>query len=335
MVSAGNSEIDVSVILPVRNEERFINRVLEDLREQNYSKDKIEIIVVDGMSEDKTVSEAEKFTDDFPRYRILENPGKLSSRARNIGIRAATGKYLLFIDGHCHIPSRNLIADMVELFEERDAPVLCRPQPLTMQPQGTFEQAVAIARASIIGHGLDSTIYSDRERVVNAASAGAMYRREVFDEIGLFDENFDACEDVELNFRADQARLKAIISPKLTVEYAARKSLGALFRQLYRYGVGRWRLFRKHPATLGLGTIITLLFTLGVVFYPLIWFSSTEVGLLATIPVLIYLAVVLGMSFSLVKNRPKSMLFFLPLIFFTIHLSLGVGFIAGGFKVRN
>lgn len=335
MASAGSTDITVSIILPVRNEEPFISRVLTDLKAQDFPKEKMEVLVVDGMSEDKTVEVAERFREEFPNFGILENPGKLASRARNIGLRVASGQYLLFIDGHCSIPSHGMIADMVELFEEREVDVLCRPQPLTMKPQTTFQMAVAAARASIIGHGLDSTIYSDRERFVNAASSGAMYRREVIEKIGYFDEDFDACEDVEFNFRADQAGLKALISPKLTVEYAARKSFGALFRQLYRYGIGRWRLFRKHPATMGLGTIITILFVIGVFLYPLIWLSSTEIGLLATVPVLIYLAVVVGVSFRIVKNQPRSMLVMLPFVFFTIHFSLGIGFLAGGFKVRS
>lgn len=327
MASAGNG-IVVSVILPVRNEERYIRRVLGDIAAQDYPKDTLEVLVVDGQSSDKTIAEATDAGRAFVNFAVLENPRRLSSAARTIGAKAARGKYVLFIDGHCHIPSKSMISDMVALFDETGADALCRPQPLTMQPQTRFQLAVALARASHLGHGLDSTIYSDKARAVKAASSGAMYRREVFDKIGYFDENFDACEDVEFNTRVDQAGLKAFISPKLTVEYAARRSFPALFRQLYRYGYGRWKLFRKHHSTLGAGTLVTTAFSLGVLLYPLLWLLSFKLAGAATVLGVIYLAAVILSSVTIAtKAKRNSFYLLLPLIYFTIHFALGFGFL--------
>ncbi len=336
MEFAGSGDIVVTAVMPVRNEGDFIGKVLEDLRAQDFPHEKMEVIVVDGESDDDTVAIASSFKGAFPNFKILENPGRLSSRARNLGAKAAKGKYIVFIDGHCHLPSSKLISDIVALFEKSGADALCRPQPLTLSPQTLFQRAVSLARASGLGHALDSTIYTNRERFVKAASSAASYRREVFDRVGYYDESFDACEDVEFNTRVDKAGLKSFISPKLTVEYAARQSLGALFVQLYRYGVGRWKLFRKHPSTLGSGTLITTAFAVGAVIYPILWLISHTLALAASVVVLLYIAAVIGASFTIAK-RPaqRALFFFLPIIFFTIHFALGYGFLVGIIRHRS
>jgi len=336
MASAGSDTILVTVVLPVRNEGRYIQSILEDLAGQSLSLDQVEVLVVDGSSTDNTKAVAENYRAVFPHFQILDNPGRLASKARNIGARAALGRYIAFVDGHCHIVSPTMLADMVALFEKTGSDVLCRPQPLTMNPQSTFQKAVALARASKLGHALDSTIYSNRERPVRAASSGAMYRREVFKSIGYFDESFDACEDVEFNTRADKAGLEAYISPKLTVEYVARRNLASLFKQLYRYGLGRWRLYRKHPSTLGEGALITAAFTFGVLFFPLTWMLSPKLGALASALVVLYLLILLIASLTIVRRKAAGWLFFyLPTIFFVIHFALGYGFLTGIMRSRT
>lgn len=336
MESVGSNEIVITIVMPVRNEERFIRGVLEDLHAQTYPAEQMEVLVIDGESTDGTLKAASEFRSRFPNFQILSNPGRLASKARNIGARAAKGRYVAYIDGHCHLPSNTLVADAVALFERSGADALCRPQPLTLKPQTLFQRAVSLARASDLGHALDSTIYTNKERFVKAASSGAMYRRDVFKKIGYFDESFDACEDVEFNTRLDKAGLRAFISPKLTVEYAARRSLGALFVQLYRYGVGRWKLFRKHPSTLGSGTLVTTAFAVGAVFYPLLWLLSHKLALFATAMVAFYFAAIILTSLAIVRKPAQRILFiYLPLIFFTIHFALGYGFLIGIVRHRS
>jgi succinoglycan biosynthesis protein ExoA len=327
MASAGSARPTVSVVLPVRNEGRFIGSVLQDLAEQDFPRTDYEIIVVDGESTDDTVAIASKYRDRFDRFQIIENPDRLSAAARNLGFRTATGEFILYVDGHCRIPSKRLLADMVAIFRQNDVDALCRPQPQTAGPQTYFQQAVSFARSSAMGHALDSTIYNDQERIIPAASSGAMYRREVFDRVGEFDEHFDACEDVEFNTRIDMAGLKAMISPRLTIEYAARTNLRGLFRQLYRYGHGRWLLFRKHPSTLGVGTMIPALFVLGLLALPFAWLVSLKAGLIVSVPYVFYLITIGVISLGIARKNRKSLVFILPFIFFTIHFAFGIGFI--------
>jgi glycosyltransferase involved in cell wall biosynthesis len=336
MASAGSTDLLISVIMPVRNECRYLGSVLDDLLNQTFPREQFEVIIVDGESSDNTVALAESYRGRFPNLSIVSNPGRLASRARNIGVRQARGEYIVFIDGHCHIRSHTMLADMVDLFKRTNADILCRPQPLTMSPQTGFQKAVATARASRLGHALDSTIYSHRERPVRAASSGAMYRRSVFDRIGYFDESFDACEDVEFNTRADKAGLEAFISPKLAVEYVARGNIASLFKQLYRYGLGRWRLFSKHPGTLGAGALVTAAFTFCVLFYPLTWFLAGGLWMFATAVACCYLLIIFIVSILNIKSVGQSWLIFvLPAIFFVIHFALGYGFLSGVVRSRT
>lgn len=335
MESAGRPKPIVSVILPVRNEGKHLRAVLDDLLRQDFPPEDYELLIVDGLSDDDTVKIASEYQPRFARLQIIENVKRLSSAARNIGYRASSGEYILYIDGHCRIPSNRLLSAMLDMFRRHKVDVLCRPQLLTAQPQTYFQQGVALARASALGHALDSTIYSNSERLVPAASSGAMYRREVFDTIGLFNEDFDACEDVEFNTRADLVGLKAMISPELTVEYAARKNLSGLFRQLFRYGKGRWKLFLRHPSTLGIGTLLPPVFVLGLLFLLPLWLVSWKSAVAPTLVYVIYAITVLFTSLTIARPHRRSLIFVLPLIFAAIHIGFGFGFLSGIFHSQK
>jgi GT2 family glycosyltransferase len=208
-----------------------------------------EILVADGRSTDGTRTLVEqKASTATVSLRVIDNPGIRSGPGRNAGVAAATGDIILFIDGHCEIPSKELLQDTVKLLEETGADCLCRPQPLiAFSPRG-IGRIIADARASTLGHGRDSLIYNmSHSGFVHPASSGATYKRPVFERVGTYDESFDACEDVEFNTRVAAAGYKAYTDPRLSVYYEPRNSFRGLFRQMMRYGIGRVRLARKHP----------------------------------------------------------------------------------------
>jgi len=151
----------LSIVMPVRNEERHIVDVLSQLESQNYPHDRFEILVVDGNSTDGTAEVVAEFARPASvSVRMLENPAQLSSAGRNIGARNSRGEFVIYVDGHCHIPNASLLRDAVDFFKKTGADCLCRPQPLTMPGNTNFQNVVANARATALGHGLDSTIYT-------------------------------------------------------------------------------------------------------------------------------------------------------------------------------
>ncbi|GHT31184.1 hypothetical protein FACS1894214_2260 [Planctomycetales bacterium] len=250
----------VSVIIPIRNEEKHIGITLDALLAQELYAKEYEFLIVDGMSTDNTREIAQRYADKYENIHLFENPKKLSSAARNIGVKNAQGEYILIVDGHCIIDNPNMLANAVKAFNSRTEgsgakpDCLARPQPLELDGATPLQLAVAAARRSRLGHHPDSFIYSGQAQWCPASSAAIAYRKEVFDTVGYFDEMFDACEDVEFNTRIDKAELKCWFDPSIAVSYVPRNSLSGLFYQMFRYGKGRVKLFRKHPETFSLKT---------------------------------------------------------------------------------
>lgn len=324
----------VSVVVPVRNEGRHLDAVLADLRGQEPPAGGFEILVVDGQSEDDTLARARRHAATDPRVRVLTNPGRLSSRARALGVREARGRFIAFVDGHCRVPSPRLLVEMCALFERTGADCLARPQPLVPAHGGPMAAAIAAARTSPFGHSTASTIYDLGERAVSPVSAGAMYRREVFERIGTFDPAFDACEDVEFNWRVAQAGLTCFTHPGLAVAYEPRAHLGALFRQMRRYGVGRARLHRKHPRAFTLESLVPAAFVLGLPLLGLTpWLAPGLAGLIAA-PYLVYTLLLAGFSIAAARRAGWRRLPLLPLAFLTIHAGLGTGYLLGWLTPR-
>jgi succinoglycan biosynthesis protein ExoA len=323
----------ITIVIPVRNEEQFIAGTMGQIIDQDYSPDRFEILVIDGCSTDNTVRIVESFKDRFRNIKILSNPKCRSSSSRNIGFREGRGEYMIVIDGHVYIENKHLLHDMIDTFKATGFEVLSRPQPLTPPDNNEFQKTVAMARESVIGHGLDSTIYNMKyEGEVDPSSSGAMYKKTIFDSIGFVDEGFDAAEDYEFNYRASLNGFKSYISPKLAIYYYPRDSFKGLFKQLSRYGLGRFRFISKHRDQMISANLIpplffTTLFVLGILSIFLYPFRKVLFLLAA-----IYVVIIIGDSIYLAQKRGFKHLLKLILIYFTIHFGLAAGFISGFFK---
>ncbi len=195
----------ISVVVPVRNEERHIGALLRQRLAQDYHAARFEIIVADGRSTDTTRAIVRDYQRTDSRVRFVDNPGIRSSSGRNAAIRSAHGELIVVIDGHCDIPSRGHLSALADAFERSQAMCVGRPQPLDISGAPPVGRAVAAARACWLGHHPQSHIYSSGERFVDPQSVAVAYRRVVFDAVGPFDESFDACEDVEFNHRLHRA----------------------------------------------------------------------------------------------------------------------------------
>lgn len=319
----------ISVIIPVRNEAESIGAVIESLLQQDYANDSYEIVVVDGESEDDTREVVESFASRHPQISLLNNPRRLSSAGKNIGVESSRGDIVLFVDGHCHLPSPELLREVARLYLEDRERVLCRPQPLEYPGNNPFQSAVAACRATVWGHGLDSTIYAEEEGEVDPTTSGAAYPRELFRKIGHLDENFDACEDVEFNYRCHRAGYIGFTSPRLKICYQPRRSLAQLFRQMYRYGLGRFRFLLKHPESFTPWQLAPVILTLLLPLTMLALFTG-DPWITPFLSIwLLYFLLTSVFSISIAVKRGPDLLFRCPPIFFTIHAGLGFGFLAG------
>ncbi|MCP4800174.1 MAG: glycosyltransferase [bacterium] len=310
------SQPELTVIIPIRNEQDHIGSLLDDLVRQTLDHSRFEIIIVDGMSEDNTLQVVENYMTHLPNIRIETNPKHRSGPARNIGANAAIGKWLLFVDGHCQIPSENMLKSVWETFSS-GAKCISRPQPLLNTEQGHI---TAIARSSLLGHHKDSMIYSFENTECDPSSAGCGYEKELYASLGGIDERFDAAEDLEFNIRVSDKGIKAHHHRDFALEYVPRESLKSLFRQLYRYGLGRALITRKNPKHFSLLSFLLALFSISIVVLPFInltvWGFITGCWILAC-----------GIDAIIAAKSKKWLSVMITLMI--IHLAAGIGYISG------
>jgi succinoglycan biosynthesis protein ExoA len=296
------------------------------LLDQRYDAGRFEVIVADGWSKDDTRAIVAALQTRYAHLHLLDNPRQWSSAGRNAAVRAARGDIIVLIDGHCQLKNPYYLQNVADAFAESSADCVGRPQPLDVTGANRVQRAIAAARASRLGHHPASHIYSGRPDFVGPQSVAIAYRKSVFDTVGLFDERFDACEDLEFNHRVAKAGLICWFSPRVRVHYHPRATLTGLFRQMVRYGRGRVRLFRKHPETFSLSCFLPALFLAGVVAGPLLAVWSSLLALVYFSVLGIYAATLLLFSIALcVCERDAMLLPLFPLVFLTIHAGAGAG----------
>ncbi|MBW3597680.1 MAG: glycosyltransferase family 2 protein [Planctomycetes bacterium] len=327
--------IALTVIVPVRNEARFIAATLDAVASQDFPRNEYEVLVVDGRSTDETRGVVSVWLDAHPQInaRLLDNPGRLSSCGRNVGVRAAQGRRIAVIDGHVHIPGNQLLAAIVGLADEKGAECLARPAPLDAPgtPDGP-PRWIAAARKSPLGHSRSSYIYSSVEGFVDPVSSGFAYSADVFRRVGLFDETFDAAEDVEFHHRLKRAGVQAYTSPELLIYSYPRESLASLFRQMTRYGIGRARLVRKHREAFTKETLapsaVLLLLALAPAAAALAWlWPAAAIAYAAAIALYAAAAVTSAGAQPAVRGRLAPTLYAAAAIG-VVHCGLGWGFLS-------
>jgi len=324
----------ISIIIPVRNEEKYIKETLEMLCKQTYSKDRFEILIIDGMSTDNTCGIVRDFIKENNEYHIdlLSNHNILSSSARNIGIKAAQGEYIAIIDGHVFIPNPDLLKCMEQIIETKKPLCLARPAPLNI-PDIKNEVAlwIALARKSWFGHSRKSYIYSNFEGFIDPTSSGFAYSKEVFNKVGYFDETFDAAEDVEFHHRLKAKGIKAYTSPSLLIYSYPRDSYLALYRQQTRYGEGRAKFIRKHKSGCSIETLIPPGIFIFFLSLPIAIALLSITGFLFYIYITIFgvywlLLLVAGFREAVLAEKIQGFVHIATAIWIT-HMALGYGFL--------
>lgn len=312
----------MSVVIPMRNEGDHIRPCLEAVLGQDYPADRVEILVVDGRSDDNSREIVAEYIQQHPHLHLLDNPKRTTPSALNIGIKAARGQYIVRVDAHTVI-APDYVRRCVELLETTAAGNVGG----RMLPVGKsfFEQAVALCTTSRFGMGDSRFHYDTREQYVDTVYMGA-FRRELFDKIGLFDESLIRNQDYELNYRIRKAGYKILLSPNIISHYTPRSSLTALWRQYFQYG--RWKVctLQKHPASLRWRQTVPPLFVAGLVgsllaglaWPPAWWLFGGVAGA--------YLLANLVASTISARRGGWRYLPVLPLVFAIIHIGWGLGF---------
>lgn len=324
MNPANSSQPFITVILPIRNEARYIAQCLDAVVAQDYPRAKIEILVADGMSDDGTRDIITQFIMRDARVQLIDNPERIVPTALNRGIRAARGEVIIRVDGHAVI-APDYVRRCIDNLAVVDAD--CVGGTISTVGQTQIARAIAIAQSSPFGVGSAVFRYATRAQYVDTLAFGA-YRRKVFDRLGWFDEELVRNQDDEFNFRLIRAGGRIWLDPQIRSTYYSRSTLRGLWRQYFEYGFWKVRVIQKHrqpaswrhlvPATFVLALMLSLLAS--VVFQSLFWFAGV---------LLPYALASIGAAAWLgIRNGWRNILI-LPLAFATMHLAYGIGFLVG------
>lgn len=319
----------VSIIIPMRDEERFIARCLQAVLDQDYPKDRTEILVMDGRSKDRSREVVTGFIVKYPMIRLLDNPRLTAPAAINLGIKAARGDVIIRVDGHCLLEP-DYVSQCVKHLRRTGADNV--GGLMQAVGQGYGGQAIALAINSFFGSGGSKFHYSSKEQYVDTVYLGA-FPRHVFDRVGLFNERLIRNQDYELNYRIRAAGGKIFLSPAIKSYYYGRSSLPDLWHQYFQYGFWKLEMLQLYPRSIQPRHLAAPLFVFTL-------FASGLLGLLHRGVLLIFLLAVasyLAASFSsslLIAGR-KGWRYFpiVPVVFAVIHLSWGSGFLWGLVRV--
>ncbi|MBF6600585.1 MAG: glycosyltransferase family 2 protein [Dehalococcoidia bacterium] len=313
----------VTVIVPARNEERYIERCLYSLAAQDYPRARLEVLLLDGMSTDDTTRIVGRFAAESTLdLRLIENPRRKPAAAMNTALRHARGDVIVRLDAHA-AAAPDFLTRSIAALEASGAD--CVGGVIESEGDTPFGRAVAIAMASRFGVGGASFRTGGEPGATDTVAFGA-YRADVFERIGGFAEDIDRGEDDEFNYRLLDAGGMILLDPRIRAMYTVRGDLGALWRQYFGYGRAKPEVLRRHPAQARARQLVPAAF-LGVLALTALSARSGRwqrfAGIAGT-----YAAAVAAASLLSARNDEPS-LRRLPAAFACLHLAYGLGFFVG------
>lgn len=319
----------LTIICPIYNEEKYIARCIESIMQQDYPKDDLEVLFVDGNSNDRTREIIASYLPKFPNLRVLDNPHKIVPYAMNKGISEAKGDVIMRIDAHTFYEP-NYCSAIVKRLKELDADnvgSVCKTDVLNKTPKTLSIREVLSNKFGVGNSAFRTGIEGVKE--VDTVPFGCWPRR-VFDKYGLYDVRLVRNQDIELSKRIINGGGKIYIIPDTYCTYFARETFIGLAKN--NYGNGKWNIltvyYTKQIKSLSLRHFIPLLFVLGVILPAIAGVFWHLTMLLSAFVLLVYL-LVLGSVSAKLSITKKQNFFYLLWSFVTLHCSYGLGSLMG------
>lgn len=315
----------VSVVILMYNEAEYIEKCLDSILHQDYPEDRYEILVADGLSTDGSSDIVRRYSRRYPQVTRLENPKRIRPAAMNVGIKHASGKIVIILGAHSTVPE-DFISLNVQTLKTTSAD--CVGGTVETIGESFTGKAIALGVSHPFGVGNSLFRYSKKAQYVDTVAFGA-YKKEVFENIGLFDEELDTNEDYEFNYRLLKAGRKIFLNPEIQPCYYSRGTLSGLSRQYFRFGKEKVTVVYKYRGACPLRYRIPPLFILSLVITGLLGFFMKAFLYLFLGQLFLYLSVVLFVSLRLFFSYKKAYTVILPGVLIILHFSFGTGFLFG------
>lgn len=320
----------VSVVVGLLNEEKFLPRLIEDFKKQTYNHNEIELIFIDGMSKDNSWKILEDFKNsnhDFYDIVLLKNPKVILSAGMNVGIKAARGECILKVDCHSHI-TENFIENNVKIIEEGED-VCGGPRPNIIENADNFSKTLLLVEENMFGSGIADYRKKTTKKYVSSVFQG-MYKKSIFDKIGLLDEKVGRVEDNELHYRIRKNGYKIRYSNDILSYQYTRPTLKRMLKQKYSNGYWIGKVSHVYPKAFSIFHFVPLAFVLAIIFsLCMIPITSIFIILLSSV---YFLFTILITIMTIINNKFNITILLMPIILFLIHIYYGVGTLVGLIK---
>jgi glycosyltransferase involved in cell wall biosynthesis len=321
----------VSILIPCRNEREHIIPCLDSILASDFPLDDLEVLVVDGMSEDGTRAIIERYTERHSRVRLLHNAKRITPSALNIGISEARGAIIMRMDAHAQYPP-NYIRELVGWLERTGADNVGGAW-LTLPGDATATaRAIAVALAHPFGIGnARFRLGTVEPREVDTVPFGC-FRREVFQRVGLFDEDLIRNQDDEFNLRLLRAGGRILLVPGVVSVYYARRSLRQLARMYFQYGYFKPLVVRKVRGVMTARQLVPALLvsTLLVTAFLAPWLGAARLVFSLTLGG--YVAADLVVAAAIARRAGLRVGLAASAVFPVLHFAYGLGYLLGVFE---
>lgn len=321
-------DFTVAIVIPTLNEERFLSRCLDSVINQSFPFEKMDVMVVDGGSVDRTKDIVKMYHEKHNNIRLLENPKRIQSVAFNIGVSNSKAPYIIRLDAHASYHEYYIEGCVKGLKEDSQRGNVGGQWDIQPQNESIWAVANAILNSSKFGIGGATYRVGAKAGNVDTVPFGA-FPRKVVDEIGGMREDLPRGEDNEYNSRIKKAGYNIFFDPAIVCSYYARPTLGSSCKQMYANGVSIGHLFYVDRSAIGLRHFVPLAFIVSLIvsligsfiWRPFLWLF---VFILAA-----YFLCAIGATIVLCKKNSWRFFFVLPILFFCVHCAYGWGTIVG------
>lgn len=305
----------VSIIIPCRNEEKHIKARLDSILKDGYPLQKIEILVIDGKSEDKTREIINEYIERYQFIKLLDNTQRETPFAFNIGIRQANGEVIILMSAHT-VDQKGYISNCIRYLNQYNADSMIGVIKSTSSKKSLVAKAITVSLSHCFGVGNSYfRIGSASPKWVD--TAGSCYKKEVFEKVGLFNEKLKRSQDMDFSLRMKKAGMRTLLVPDIVTYYYPKDNLKDFFFHNIEDGIWAVLPFKFIKRPLKLRHYIPLIFVL-------------------SLPLSIWLYVPISLCFSAkIAFREKNILYFfiMPIVFATRHIGYGLGSVWGLIKL--
>ncbi len=326
----------VSLCTITLNEEGVLNGLLRDFRDQSYPHDRIEIIMVDNGSTDRSLEIMQEFceTDNgFYNVRLYSNPSvhKNQAAAWNVALEHATGDIIIRVDAHSKIPRHFVARNVFNIKEGED--IVGGGRPNICQNPNKWTLTLLAAEESLFGSSVADYRRAAASKEYHDSLFHAAYKREVFEKVGGFNEELGRTEDNELHYRMRQAGYKFCCCPEIVSYQHTRNTLDRMIKQ--KYGNGYWIGLTSGvcPKCLSYFHFIPFVFLIALVLSLIVWIIGQPVFFAVIIAMYSMFNFVNTVGAFVLKKSLNPMFLLLPFIFPLLHISYGVGTLVGLVKM--